>query len=161
MVLRCDLCRIEVPDGLFDELWSAGMTFFFVEERVLVDHTNGKRHQALLTARERFENSQNASVFVSRIKPEHTEELLKGYFVQFGAIKNCFVDKEKVSLHACVHRWNLVSLCLRSTSMRSLNTSTLNQRRNAWSRPVNISCRMEHDWKSNNAINKNSKPNEC
>ncbi|CAF1396654.1 unnamed protein product [Adineta steineri] len=78
MVLRCELCRIEVPD-----------------EHVLADHTNGKRHQALLTARERFETSQQSSIYVSNIKREHDVNLLKDYFSRFGQIKNCFIDKEK------------------------------------------------------------------
>lgn len=59
---------------------------------------NGKRHQALLNARDRFENSQNSSIYVTRIKPEHDENILKNYFSRFGPVKNCFVDKEKVSM---------------------------------------------------------------
>ncbi|CAM4749946.1 unnamed protein product [Rotaria magnacalcarata] len=91
MVLRCDLCRIEVPD-----------------ERVLADHTKGKRHQALLNARERFETSQNSSIYVSRIKPEHDENILKTYFSRFGQIKNAFIDKEK-HLYAIIEFDNIDS----------------------------------------------------
>jgi RNA recognition motif-containing protein len=69
-------------------------------EHVLADHTNGKRHQALLTARERFETSQNSSIYVTRIKPEHDETILKNYFSRFGQIKNCFIDKEKVCIYS-------------------------------------------------------------
>ena len=69
---------------------------FAFSEHVLADHRNGKRHQALLTARERFETSQNASIYITRIKPEHDQNLLKDYFSRFGEIKNCFIDKEKV-----------------------------------------------------------------
>jgi len=72
------------------------LIYFFFQEHVLIEHTNGKRHQALLTARERFEISQNSSIYVTRIKPEHDEIILKTYFSQFGQIKNCFIDKEKV-----------------------------------------------------------------
>jgi RNA recognition motif-containing protein len=68
-------------------------------EHVLADHTNGKRHQALLTARQRFETSQNASIYITRIKPEHDEIILKNYFSRFGEIKNCFIDKEKVCIY--------------------------------------------------------------
>jgi hypothetical protein len=52
----------------------------------------------LLNARGRFESSQNSSIYVSRIKPEHDENILKKYFSRFGQIKNCFLDKEKVSI---------------------------------------------------------------
>lgn len=69
---------------------------FLFQERVLADHTNGKRHQALLSARQRFETSQNASIYVTRIKPQHDPIILKDYFSRFGSIKNCFIDKEKV-----------------------------------------------------------------
>jgi hypothetical protein len=70
---------------------------FYFLEHVLADHTSGKRHQALLTASKRFEISQNSSIYVTRIKPEHDEILLKNFFLRFGQIKNCFIDKEKVS----------------------------------------------------------------
>ena len=71
-------------------------SIFFLEERVLADHTNGKRHQALLSARQRFETGQNASIYVTRIKPQHDQIILQDYFSRFGSIKNCFIDKEKV-----------------------------------------------------------------
>ena len=50
-----------------------------------------------MSARQRFETSQNSSVYISRIKAEHDDQILKNYFSRFGSIRNCFIDKEKVS----------------------------------------------------------------
>jgi len=93
--------------------------FFFKTEHVLADHTNGKRHQALLLARERFESSQNSSIYVTRIKREHDETILRTYFSRFGSIKNCFIDKEKVRftffllifIFRIIFSMNLACLC--------------------------------------------------
>ncbi|CAF0939318.1 unnamed protein product [Rotaria sordida] len=122
MVLRCDLCRIEVPD-----------------EHVLADHTKGKRHQALLNARGRFEISQNSSIYVSRIKPEHDENILKDYFSHFGQIKNCFIDKEK-HIYAIIEYEdiNSVNKCLEYPDEHKLNDGS----------HLKVKQRNHHDFKS-------------
>ncbi|UJR23045.1 hypothetical protein I4U23_026071 [Adineta vaga] len=122
MVLRCDLCRIEVPD-----------------EHVLADHNNGKRHQALLTARQRFESSQNSSIYVTRFKPEHDEALLKNYFSRFGSIKNCFLDKEK-HVYAIIEYENIDSAnkCLEQSEQCQLDDGTR----------LKVKARNHHEFKS-------------
>ncbi|CAF2465536.1 unnamed protein product [Rotaria sp. Silwood2] len=122
MVFRCDLCRIEVPD-----------------EHVLADHTKGKRHQALLNARERFEISQNSSIYISRIKPEHDENILKDYFSRFGQIKNCFIDKEKHT-YAIVEYENIDSAnkCLEHSDEHKLNDGSR----------LKVKQRNHHEFKS-------------
>ncbi|CAF1170292.1 unnamed protein product [Adineta ricciae] len=122
MVLRCELCRIEVPD-----------------EHVLADHNNGKRHQALLTARERFETSQNSSIYVTRIKADHDETTLKTYFSRFGSIKNCFLDKEK-HVYAIIEYENIDSAnkCLEQSEQCQLDDGTR----------LKVKPRNQHEFKS-------------
>ncbi|CAF0947367.1 unnamed protein product [Rotaria sp. Silwood1] len=122
MALRCDLCRIEVPD-----------------EHVLADHTKGKRHQALLNARERYESSQNSSIYVSRIKSEHDENILKEYFSRFGQIKNCFIDKEK-HIYAIIEYENIDSAhkCLEYSDEHKLDDGSR----------LKVKQRNHHEFKS-------------
>ena len=91
----------------------------------------------MITARERFEKSQNASIYISRIKGEHDEQIFRNYFSRFGSIKNCFIDKEKVSEGV-----NLIAqekeIDLFSISMQSLNMNTWNQQQNVWKMELNI-----------------------
>ena len=98
-------------------------------ERVLLDHEKGKRHQALLNARDKFEKAQNASVYISRLQPQHDEQIFRTYFSQFGSIKNCFVDKEKVRRKGKKRDRRRISSCFFSTSTRSSNSIRRNRQR--------------------------------
>jgi RNA recognition motif-containing protein len=142
MVLRCDLCRIEVPDGLLKILFIDNQSVVFLEH-VLVEHKNGKRHQALLTARERFETSQNSSIYITRIKPEHNETILKDFFSRFGEIKNCFIDKEKVCIHLLNH-FRMNSVVSFSMFMLLLNMTTSIPQINVLNILKNVNWMMEH-----------------
>ncbi|CAF1019761.1 unnamed protein product [Didymodactylos carnosus] len=80
-----------------------------LRKRVLAEHDKGKKHQAIVAARQRYEYSQLSSIYVSRIKQEHNDEQLKNYFSQFGSINNCFMDKEK-HVYAIIEYENLESV---------------------------------------------------
>ncbi|XP_053575933.1 speckle targeted PIP5K1A-regulated poly(A) polymerase isoform X2 [Bombina bombina] len=81
---RCLLCGVSVPN-----------------RPSLADHLHGRRHVRLCEERDRRQQQQERSVYVSGFPKGSTEEQLKGVFQGIGSVKSIVMDKDR-GLYAIV-----------------------------------------------------------
>ncbi|XP_075044664.1 speckle targeted PIP5K1A-regulated poly(A) polymerase isoform X2 [Mixophyes fleayi] len=91
---RCLLCGVSIPN-----------------HPSLIDHLRGRRHTALCVERNRRQQQQEHSVFVSGFSKGTTEEQLKDVFQAISSVKNIVMDKDR-GLYAIVEFESQDGVCL-------------------------------------------------
>ncbi|XP_073514577.1 speckle targeted PIP5K1A-regulated poly(A) polymerase [Phyllobates terribilis] len=93
---RCLLCGVSIPN-----------------RPSLADHLQGRRHKGLCEEREKRQQQQERSVFVSGFSKSSSEEQIKEVFERISSVKNIVMDKDR-GLYAIVEFENQdgVSLAL-------------------------------------------------